>query len=55
VSDALVAGSQFAVKFKMDVTCKIRNQRNLMEEIALYQVADGKIVREQFFYDACEM
>lgn len=54
VSDPLVAGSQFAVRFTMDMTCKQTNQRNTMQEIGLYQVENGKIIREQFFYDVCQ-
>lgn len=41
---------RFAVLFKYDTTCKKTNQRMQMEEVALYTVADGKIVREEFFY-----
>jgi len=54
VSEPLVAGSQFAVKFTMDMTCKQTNQRNTIEEIGLYQVENGKIVKAQFLYDACQ-
>jgi ketosteroid isomerase-like protein len=54
VSEPLVAGSQFAVKFTMDMTCKQTNQRNTTEEIALYQVENGKIVKAHFLYDACQ-
>ena len=46
----LVAGAYFAVTFKMDVTFKPKNQRFQMEEVALYKVENGKIVREEFFY-----
>jgi len=46
----LVAGPFFAVTFKMDVTFKPENRRFQMEEVALYKVADGKIVHEEFFY-----
>lgn len=53
ISEPLVAGHQFAVRFAYDVTCKQTNQRMNMEEIGLYTDADGKIVREQFIYDAC--
>ena len=45
-----MAGSQFAVVFKMDVTYKPENKRVKMEEIAVYKVANGKIVYEEFFY-----
>lgn len=50
VDGPLVAGSYFAVTFKMDVTFKPQNRRFQMEEVAVYKVADGKIVREEFFY-----
>jgi ketosteroid isomerase-like protein len=43
-------GDKFAVYYNYDVTSKPRNQRVTMEEMALYTVRDGKIVREQFFY-----
>ena len=50
VEGPLVAGSHFAVAFKMDVTFKPQARRFTMEEIAVYKVADGKIVYEEFFY-----
>ena len=43
-------GDRFACIFKFDVTNKPSNQRFQMEEVALYTVKDGKIVREEFFY-----
>jgi hypothetical protein len=50
VEGPLVAGSHFAVTFKLDVTFKPESRRFQMEEIAVYKVADGKIVNEEFFY-----
>ena len=50
VEGPLVAGDFFAVTFKLDVTFKPQSRRFVMEEIAVYKVADGKIVREEFFY-----
>lgn len=50
VEGPLVAGSHFAVAFKMEVTFKPQARRFTMEEIALYKVADGKIAYEEFFY-----
>ena len=50
VEGPLVAGSHFAVTFKLDVTNKPQNKRLRLEEIAVYEVAQGKIVREEFFY-----
>jgi ketosteroid isomerase-like protein len=49
VEGPLVAGSHFAVTFKMDVTFKPQSRRFTMKEIAVYKVADGKIVYEEFF------
>ena len=50
VEGPLVAGAHFAVKFVFDVTFKPQSRRFKMEEIAVYKVADGKIVYEEFFY-----
>jgi hypothetical protein len=41
---------KFAVYYNYDVTSKPTGRRDTMEEMALYTVKDGKIVREQFFY-----
>ena len=49
ISEPIVAGDHFAATMVMDVTMK-GQPRGKMEEIALYRVADGKIVSEQFFY-----
>jgi ketosteroid isomerase-like protein len=51
VEGPLVTPSHFAVTFKLDVTFKPEKRRFQMEEIALYKVADGKIVYEEFFYN----
>ncbi len=51
VEGPLVAGSHFAVTFKLDVTFKPQSKRFTMDEIAVYKVADGKIVYEEFFYN----
>jgi len=50
VEGPLVAGPYFSLAYKMDFTVKADGKRVSMEEVALYKVADGKIVREQFFY-----
>jgi hypothetical protein len=42
---------KFIVRFKFDITSKpMNNQRIMMDEVGLYTVKDGKIVREEFFY-----
>lgn len=44
-----VNGDRFSVIFEMDVTEKASGNRWKGREVALYEVADGKIVRESFF------
>lgn len=46
----LVSGSRFCVRFKYDITNKKSAKRMTLDELAVYQVKDGKIVREEFFY-----
>jgi len=45
----IVAGNHFAVAMGMDVTMKGQG-RMKMDEICVYEVKDGQIVKEQFFY-----
>lgn len=45
-----VGATGFAVKFQMDVETKSTGQRQVMEEVGVYDVRDGKIVREEFMY-----
>lgn len=49
VSEPLIAGNFFSVTMGLDATYKDRG-RSAMEEICVYELRDGKIVREQFFY-----
>lgn len=48
-SDPIVAGNHFSVAMGMDVTMKGAG-RMKMDEIAVYEVKDGKIVKEHFFF-----
>jgi|SRR5581483_5906299 hypothetical protein len=50
VSDPVVTGNWFALTMTLDATFKGRG-RTKMEEVCVYQVRNGKIVKEQFFYD----
>lgn len=50
VSDPIVAGNTFAVAAVMDLTLKGIG-RVPMEELAVYEVKDGKVIKEQFFYN----
>ena len=47
--EPIVAGKYIAVAMGIDATYKGMG-RQKMDEIALYEVKDGKIVKEQFFY-----
>lgn len=49
VSDPVVAENFFSVSMKMDVTFK-GGPRTTMEEVCVYNVKDGKIIHEQFFF-----
>ena len=41
---------RFAVRFVYDVTNKPSNRRFTMDEVGLFTVSNGKIVKEEFFY-----
>ena len=43
-------GDRFAVFFDYDVTPRAGGKRFAMREVAVYTVANDKIVREEFFY-----
>jgi ketosteroid isomerase-like protein len=47
-------GDRFAVVFDFDVTHKPSGKRMRLEEVGVYEVSGGKIVREAFFYDTPE-
>jgi ketosteroid isomerase-like protein len=51
VKGPFIGEGQFAVQFTFDSTFKPTGQRTSMTEMALYTVKDGKIVREEFFYN----
>ena len=46
-----VANNWFSVRFDMDTTHKPSGQRSQSSEIGVFRVENGKIVKEQFFYD----
>ncbi len=49
-SDPIVGGSFFSLSMTLDATMKGMG-RMLLEEICVYEVKDGKIVFEQFFFN----
>jgi hypothetical protein len=52
LSEPFPLDDRFAVRFLLEVTNKPSNRRSSMEEIGVFTVKNGKIVREEFFYDA---
>jgi hypothetical protein len=50
VGDPIVAGDWFSVAMGIDATYKGIGRMD-MKEICVYQVRDGKIAHEQFFYN----
>ncbi len=48
-SDPVVGGRHFSISMSLDATMKGMG-RQLLDEICVYEVKDGKIVFEQFFY-----
>lgn len=50
----VVADNWFSVKMTMDTTHKESGRRATESELAVFRVEDGKIVKEQFFYDQNE-
>ena len=51
VSEPVIAGNYFYINLTFDILMKGENmQRFDMAELCVYQVKDGKIVSEQFFY-----
>ena len=48
-TEPVVAGNHFAVGMTMDATMKGQG-RSKMEEICVYEVKNGKITKEQFFF-----
>jgi ketosteroid isomerase-like protein len=49
VSEPVIAADHFALNIKMDISYK-NGYRAIMDEIAVYEINDGKIVFEQYFF-----
>jgi hypothetical protein len=50
ISDPIVAENFFSMTMKSKVTLKGMDHPINMDEICVYEVNDGKVVKEQFFY-----
>ena len=48
-SDPVVGGRYFSIAMSLDATMKGMG-RQVLDEICIYEVKDGKIIQEQFFY-----
>ncbi|MEP7255870.1 MAG: nuclear transport factor 2 family protein [Ferruginibacter sp.] len=48
-SDPVVGGRYFSISMTLDATMKGAG-RQVLDEICVYEVKDGKIVHEQFYY-----
>ena len=49
-SEPVVGGAFFSVGMGMECTMKGSTERTKMDEVAVYEVRNGKIVKEQFFF-----
>ncbi|NQZ75193.1 MAG: nuclear transport factor 2 family protein [Ekhidna sp.] len=50
VSSPIVASNYFAIAFTVELTYKGQSEKTTMQEIIMYQIKDGKIIHEQFYY-----
>ena len=48
ISEPLISSNYFAINLRMDFTIEDKG-RNDLEELCVYHVKGGKIVRQQFF------
>jgi len=48
-SDPVTSGRYFSIAMSIDATMKGMG-RQVLDEVCVYEVKDGKIVREQFYY-----
>ena len=52
IGDPMVTDSHFALRWKTHLTYHGSTDTTIIDEIAVYEVEDSKIVSEQFFYKA---
>ena len=50
IGEPIFADDHFALTWEMTVTFKGQDQPTTDTELCVYQVKDGKVVKEQFFY-----
>ncbi|WP_020531515.1 nuclear transport factor 2 family protein [Flexithrix dorotheae] len=54
ISDPVIAGNFFSIAMKTEATFKGMG-RQTMEEVCVYEVKNGKVVTEQFFFTPAPM
>ncbi len=50
IGDPIVAGNHFALRWKTNLTYHNSIHPAVIDEIVVFEVKEGKIVKEQFFY-----
>ena len=50
ISEPIVSGDHFCLRFRLDTVNKQSGEASVLDELAVYKVAEGKVVLEQFFY-----
>ena len=55
VDGPFIGGNGFSVVIKSDFTMKKNNERHIFREIGVFEVNQGKIVREEYMYDEAEL
>ncbi len=51
IGEPIVSGNFFSLPMSMNITFKGAPAPMNFQEMCVYQVKDGKIIKEQFFYD----
>lgn len=51
IGDPIVSGNFFSLPMSMTLTRKGESGPSVFQEMCVYQVQEGKVVKEQFFYD----
>lgn len=52
IGDPIVAANHFAITWKTIMTKVGSSEKTIVDEIAVFEVKNGKIIEEQFFYNS---
>lgn len=53
VEGPFVGATGFAIRYKMTTTAKATGETRTNEEVGVYTVQNGKVIREEFMYSMC--